>query len=167
MIRWLAWCLLPLCVACGTEPVPDRKDCALTIKMTGAVERDLDGPQPCSLITSSDPNPPTFTSYVELGESYHLSITLADLTEGATGQFVADLGVLQQPGPSAWGNPLGSCTVQLSDHSVFDKNHGDAWLYRLTGSGSCTQPATGLNADSPGSIEFSDFSFKTLVGWKQ
>ncbi len=92
-----------------------------------------------------------------------MSFELNEVSEGATGTVQAYVGVSGPSSQQGWRTPAGACTIDVTEHTVVDDNYQDMREYRIGGTGSCDQGASGTS----GIVDIGAFSMRGVLFWEK
>ena len=123
------------------------------------------GTAPCDASGSYPPGPRTVVTFIGLpgDQGDRMKFELYEVSEGAIGSVQAKVGVTRPSAQQGWETPAGACMIEVTEHKLVEDNYQDIREYRIRGTGSCNQSASGPS----GTVDIGDFTMRGMLFWEK
>ena len=140
--------------------------CALGVELSGALSRSQRASEHLACLTSHSFDSGIDNVFLSTAAELSVELSIADIAEGQTGRFPA--GVELELDAQRFRTSPNGCSVTVTEHAFFSRESteiGELRRYRVVGSGSCSEPANGVNEPAQ-SVTVGPFQFRQPAVWR-
>ncbi len=138
-----------------------ESECELAVELAGELSWSGADAPACVIPFAGDTGITMVYSAIDDALVDRLELELEEITEGALGAFPAAVTIFAEDG-RAWTSA--GCTVDITAHALEGEDDFSR-MYKVTGSGSCAEPASPAGGGAAAEVTISAFELRFPARW--